>query len=78
MHPYYNGLKLECVRSDIFTLFAGSYLPGIAVDPDEDKLYYTFLDSTINMASLKTGKRKMLVRQFVGMPWAVALERKAR
>ena len=63
----------------ITMLSAGTTIPGIAVDPYEEKLYYTSLrESTLNMASLKTGTKTVLVHRSRGLPWAVALDRTSR
>ena len=60
-------------------LFAGPWVIGIAIDPCENKLYYT--DSykhSVSVVTLKTGKRKKIVNTGKLKPVGVALEQRER
>jgi len=60
-------------------LFTGNWVLGIAVDPCENKLYYTDMYKySVNMVTLKTGKRKKIVHTGTDEPLGLALEQRAR
>jgi len=60
-------------------LFAGNWVIGIAIDPCENKLYYTDMYKySVNMVTLKTGNRKKIVNTGKLKPLGLALEQRAR
>jgi len=67
----YNNVRL--------TLFAGKRILGIAIDPCQNTLYYTDMNKrSINMVTLRTGKKKKIVSTDKLEPLGLALELNAR